>query len=177
MSERNQRTAPTPSPRRGPAGGSLPAQAGRGDATPRPHVAWVRVSPAPGRSEAVASLNAIEGLGIEGDRHAQPDKRNQVLLIASETLDGFGLRPGDVRENIATRDLDEMALREGDRLHIGPAVELVVSHACAPCHKMNALQPGLQERLRGHRGMLAIVARGGVVTPGDPISVEAPAAG
>ena len=32
------------------------------------HVAWVRVSPAPGRNEAVASLNLIADLGIEGDR-------------------------------------------------------------------------------------------------------------
>jgi MOSC domain-containing protein YiiM len=137
-------------------------------------VAWVRISPQSGQSHDVASLNLVEGRGIEGDRHAKPNKRNQVLLIERETLEEFDLQPGDVRENIATRGVELMRLREGDRLRIGPDVELVASHACPPCGKMDALRDGLRQALEGRRGMLATVAGGGVITPGDAITITRP---
>ena len=136
-----------------------------------PYVAWVRVSPTPGRNEEMASLNLIEGLGIEGDRHARPEKRNQVLVMDVETLDELQLRAGDIRENIATRGLEVAKLDEGDRLRFGVDAELLVSHPCAPCYKMDALRPDLQQELKGRRGMLAIVSRGGVVLPGDVVTL------
>ena len=136
-----------------------------------PHVAWVRVSPRPGRNEEMSSLNLIEGLGIEGDRHARAEKRNQVLVMDVETLDEFGLRAGDIRENIATRGLDVADLAEGDKLRFGVDAEVLISHPCAPCYKMDALRPGLQGEIKGRRGMLAIVTHGGVVLPGDVIQV------
>ena len=136
------------------------------------HVAWVRVSPAPGRNEAVASLNLIADLGIEGDRHAKPGKRNQVLLMDCETLDALELHAGHLRENIATRGVDLILLQEGDRLRIGTQVELLISHPCAPCHKMDAIRDGLQQELEGRRGMLAVVVSGGAIAPGDEIEVQ-----
>lgn len=142
-----------------------------------PHVAWVRVAPRPGRNEAMSSLNLIEGLGIEGDRHARPEKRNQVLVMDVETLDEFGLRAGDIRENIATRGLDVASLAEGDRIRIGVDAEVLISHPCAPCYKMDVLRPGLQNEIKGRRGMLAVVTRGGVVLPGDVIEVTRKPAG
>ena len=136
-----------------------------------PHVAWVRVSPRPGVSLEAPSLNLIEGVGIEGDRHAGPGKRNQVLLMDCETLEQFDLAPGDARENIATRGLELASLRKGDRLRIGPEVELRVSSSCPVCPKMDALRAGLREALEGRRGMLATVGTGGVAKPGDRIVV------
>ena len=136
-----------------------------------PHVDWVRVSPRPGRNEEMSSLNLIERLGIEGDRHARPEKRNQVLVMDVETLDQFELKAGDIRENIATRGLDVANLDEGDRLRFGVDAEVLISHPCAPCYKMDALRPGLQQELKGRRGMLAVVSRGGVVLPGDVIEL------
>ena len=137
-------------------------------------VVSVRISPRSGQSLDVASLKLVEGRGVEGDRHAKPDKRNQVLLIERETLDEFDLQPGDVRENIATLGVELMGLREGDRLRIGPDVELVASHGCPPCGKMDALRDGLRQALEGRRGMLATVAVGGVVAPGDAITITRP---
>ena len=119
----------------------------------------------------MSSLNLIEGLGIEGDRHARAEKRNQVLVMDVETLDDFGLRAGDIRENIATRGLDVADLAEGDRLRFGVDAEVLISHPCAPCYKMDALRPGLQQDIKGRRGMLGVVTRGGVVLPGDVIEV------
>ena len=136
-----------------------------------PHVAWVRVSPVSGRNEEMSSLNLIEGLGIEGDRHARPEKRNQVLVMDVETLDELRLRAGETRENIATRGLEVATLAEGDRLRLGVNAEVLISHPCAPCYKMDALRPGLQEELRGRRGMLAVVSRGGAVLPGDVVKL------
>ncbi len=136
-----------------------------------PHVAWVRVSPKPGRNEEMSSLNLIEGLGIEGDRHARPEKRNQILVMDVETLDRFQLRAGDIRENIATRGVDVANLAEGDRLRLGVDAEVLISHPCAPCYKMDIVRPGLQEDLRGRRGMLGVVTRGGVVLPGDLVEL------
>ena len=119
----------------------------------------------------MSSLNLIEGLGIEGDRHARPEKRNQVLVMDVETLDDLGLRAGDIRENIATRGLEVADLAEGDRLRFGVDAEVLISHPCAPCYKMDTLRPGLQQELKGRRGMLAVVSRGGVVLPGDVIEL------
>ena len=136
-----------------------------------PYVAWVRVSPVSGRNEEMSSLNLIEGLGIEGDRHARPEKRNQVLVMDVETLDELRLRAGETRENIATRGLEVATLAEGDRLRLGVNAEVLISHPCAPCYKMDALRPGLQEELRGRRGMLAVVSRGGAVLPGDVVKL------
>jgi len=119
----------------------------------------------------MSSLNLIEGLGIEGDRHARAEKRNQVLVMDVETLDEFGLRAGDIRENIATRGLDVADLAEGDKLRFGVDAEVLISHPCAPCYKMDALRQGLQSEIKGRRGMLGIVTRGGVVLPGDVIEV------
>ncbi len=136
-----------------------------------PHVAWVRASPKPGRNEEMSSVNLIEGLGIEGDRHARPEKRNQVLVMDVETLDRLQLRAGDIRENIATRGVDVADLAEGDRLRFGVDAEVLISHPCAPCYKMDVLRPGLQEELRGRRGMLGVVTRGGDVLPGDLVEL------
>ena len=138
-----------------------------------PRVAWVRISPSQGVSLGVAGLNLIEGLGIEGDRHAGSGKRNQVLLMDCETLEELSLEPGDARENVATRGLDLTSLREGDRLRIGPDVDLVITSSCPVCSKMESLRAGLQEDLSGRRGMLATVVVGGTVTPGDEIAVVA----
>ncbi len=143
----------------------------------RPHVSWVRFSPRTGENLGASSIDMVAGLGIEGDRHAKPDRRNQVLLIEAETLKALGLGPGDVRENIATRGIQLMELSEGDLLQVGPQVELLISHPCEPCHKMDALRPGLRQELEGRRGMLAIVTVGGVVAPGDEIRRAASGAG
>lgn len=136
-----------------------------------PHVAWLRLSPRPGENVDVSSLSFVADMGIEGDRHANPDSRNQVLLMDTETLDVLELGPGDIRENVATTGMDLAALNEGDRLRIGAEVEVVISHPCEPCYKMDILRPGLQEDIRGRRGMLAVVGTGGVVVAGDPISL------
>ena len=119
----------------------------------------------------VASAHATENLGLEGDHHAKRDSKRQVLLIEAETLEKLNLHMGEVRENITTRGIDLMKLPIGTRLSIGQAVlELTVE--CEPCKLMDELRPGLRETLKGQRGMLARVTRGGKLSVGDEIRVE-----
>ena len=119
----------------------------------------------------VTSARAIENLGLEGDRHAKRDSKRQVLLIEAETLEKLELRMGEVRENITTRGIDLMKLPIGTRLSVGEAV-LELTGECEPCNLMDELRPGLRETLKGQRGMLARVTRGGKLSVGDEIRVE-----
>jgi MOSC domain-containing protein YiiM len=125
---------------------------------------------APKRKEPMlpsASLRLLEGVGIEGDHHAG-SRRRQVLLMAEENCDAFGLAPGEVRENIVTRGIDLQALPAGTRLEIGGAA-LEITKDCEPCSFIDGLRPGLREQMIGRRGMLARVTRSGEIRVGDAI--------
>jgi MOSC domain-containing protein YiiM len=120
-----------------------------------------------------ASLTLVEGRGIEGDQHAKPRSSRQVLLMAEENCDAFGLSPGEVRENIVTRGLDLQALPAGTRLEIGGAA-LEITKDCEPCSFIDGLRPGLRDRMVGRRGMLARVVRSGEIRVGDEIVLRPP---
>lgn len=108
-------------------------------------------------------------------------------LIHAELLDGLGVRgftvrPGDLGENITTRDIDLLALPVGSRLSIGDA-ELIVTGLRNPCHQINRFRPGLLKEVlmknadgpvRRLAGIMSIVATGGTVRPGDPVTVGLP---
>lgn len=125
--------------------------------------------------EHLKSARVINDLGIEGDRYAIKRGLNrskrQVLLMDRETLEELSLSPGMVRENITTSGLDIYSLASGQRVGIGPQVILEVTEPCNPCERMDEIRPGLQAQLRGHRGMLTRVVRGGEFSVGDPVSV------
>lgn len=120
--------------------------------------------------EVVPRVRAIADAGLEGDRHAKPNTRRSVLLVEQEALDAFGLAPGDVREQVTVRGLDLMQLAIGARLAVGDAL-LEVGAPCAPCGRMDELQPGLRARIDGRRGRFVRVVRGGHFAVGDPIAV------
>jgi len=124
--------------------------------------------------QAQREVTAVAGKGLEGDA-AFGTSRRQVLLIDDETLGLFGLAPGAVRENITVEGLRLEGVRRGARLHIGEVV-LLVSGDCTPCGYIDKLRPGLRQEMAGHRGLLAQVERGGTLTVGDPVWLEASAA-
>lgn len=119
------------------------------------------------------ALRLVEGLGIEGDHHARPKSSRQVLLMAEENSDAFGLAPGEVRENIVTRGLDLQSLPAGTRLEIGGAA-LEITKDCEPCAFIDSLRPGLRLQMERRRGMLARVLRSGEIRVGDTIVVAKP---
>jgi MOSC domain-containing protein YiiM len=117
------------------------------------------------------ALRLLGGLGIENDHHARAGSRRQVLLMAEENCECFGLAPGEVRENIVTRGLDLQALPPGTRLRIGSAL-LEITQDCEPCRFIDTLRPGLRARIVRRRGMLARVLDSGEIRTGDPIRIE-----
>jgi MOSC domain-containing protein YiiM len=147
------------------------------------------------------AIRLIENRGVEGDAHAgpmdqhlyhirrfgeQPNLR-QVHLIHAELFDdvlakGHAVLPGQLGENISTRNLDLLGLPQGTRLRIGPEAIIELTGLRNPCRQVDEFQPGLLSHLvertaagvvrRG--GVMSIVLRGGVVRPGDRIEVELP---
>src|SRR4051794_106074 len=152
------------------------------------------------RTRAVVRL--LEGLGVEGDAHAgatvkhrsrvardptQPNLR-QVHLIHAELHDelrarGFEVGPGDMGENVTTHGVDLLGLPTGARLRLGAEAVVEITGLRTPCAQLARFQPGLMAgvldrdadgRLVRKSGVMAVVAAGGWVRPGDPIWVELP---
>ena len=118
----------------------------------------------------------ITGQGMEGDRHLRSDGRRsnrQVLIMDSETLSHFDLLPGQVRENVTVAGLDFSSISAGDKVSLGGDVILEITGDCEPCARMDELRPGLKDEIDGKRGLLAFVEKGGVVSVGAEVGVNA----
>ena len=113
---------------------------------------------------------AVEDKGFKDCIHGREGSKRQVLVMDSETLEEFGVAPGRVKENITTRGLRLGALQLGERLHVGEAV-LEVMKPCTPCHQMDEIREGLQEAIRGRRGLLCRVVQSGSIRRGDRIKI------
>jgi len=148
------------------------------------------------------SIRLTAGQGVDGDAHrgttvkhrsrvardpTQPNLR-QVHLIHAELHAelralGFDVAPGDMGENITTRDIDLLALPTGTRLGIGEAAVVEVTGLRNPCVQLDRFQQGLMAatlardadgNLIRKAGVMAIVLKSGDVRPGDPIRVVLP---
>lgn len=147
------------------------------------------------------AINLIENIGVEGDAHSgatdqhlfhikrygqQPNLR-QVHLIPTEFFDdvsefGHAVRPGDLGENIATKNIDLLSLPTGTCLRIGADALIELTGLRNPCHQIESFQPGLLKHCKvatptgvvRKAGVMSIVLRGGTVKPGDIIDVTLP---
>lgn len=120
--------------------------------------------------------------GVEGDCKGRfkPGGRNrrQVTLIERRDWEtataalGVDLPWSDRRANILVDGINLPQL-PGTVLRIGE-VRLVVMVECDPCHRMDALAPGLQQALRDdwRGGVCTRVLTGGEIAVGDAIIVE-----
>ena len=124
----------------------------------------------------VSDANFITGQGMEGDRHLRSDGRRsnrQVLIMDSETLSHFDLLRGQVRENVTVTGLDFSSISAGDKVSLGGDVILEITGDGEPCARMDELRPGLKDEIDGKRGLLAFVEKGGVVSVGAEVGVNA----
>jgi MOSC domain-containing protein YiiM len=119
----------------------------------------------------VRQAEFVSDLGLRGDAHAKAESSRQVLLLEKETLDALGLAPGQIKENVTTGGIALMSMKAGDRLRMGSEVLLEITKPCSPCGRMEEVRPGLLLELAGKRGMLARVAKGGIVHVGDTLEV------
>lgn len=146
-------------------------------------------------------INLIENLGVEGDVHSgvhdkhryhvkrygqQPNLR-QVHLIQTEFLEqlalkGHSVQPGDLGENISTRNVDLLSLPTSTRLLLGKCATIELTGLRNPCPQIESFQTGLLkhcvERNLGNIlrkvGVMAIVLKSGIVRPGDEIGITLP---
>jgi MOSC domain-containing protein YiiM len=118
--------------------------------------------------EELAEVAAVQEVGFEGCAHGRPGGQRQVLLVDRETLDALELGPGMIRENITTHGLNVNGLQVGESLKVGEVL-LKVTMVCTPCSQMDDLRPGLRKEIRGRRGMLCRIVKGGVIRQGDGI--------
>lgn len=119
-------------------------------------------------------IELLVGHGVLGDRKSGKRPMRQVLLVGQSTYDllaaqGIKLGAGALGENLLLL-LDVMALPTGSRLYVGTAV-LETTQACSPCAHLYQVYPQLKGLMAGRRGMLAQVALGGIVRPGDTVTV------
>ncbi|MET4700211.1 MOSC domain-containing protein YiiM [Constrictibacter sp. MBR-5] len=147
-------------------------------------------------------IRLLAGLGVAGDAHhgetvkhrsrvardpTQPNLR-QVHLIHIELLEelkakGFDVGPGEIGENILTRDLDLLGLPTGTLLAIGETAVVEVTGLRNPCVQLDRFQKGLMAACLGRdadgglirkAGVMSIVRREGDVRAGDAIRVTLP---
>jgi MOSC domain-containing protein YiiM len=113
---------------------------------------------------------AVANKGFKDCVHGRPGSGRQLLLMDVETLDEFGIAPGRVKENITTRGIRLEGLLTGQRIRIGDAL-LEITKPCTPCHQMDDIRQGLQEALRGRRGVLCRVVESGQIRRCDQIEI------
>lgn len=117
-------------------------------------------------------LRLVEGVGIEGDRHA--GKLRQVTIVCTGELDKAIVEHGAPIDAVGTRrnivvDLDELPRSHGTAFTIGET-ELTVWRDCAPCSLMNDFfGDGARTAMKQRGGISATVTRGGIVRIGDTI--------
>lgn len=124
--------------------------------------------------ERLLAAEVVADVGFAGCAHARAGTDRQVLIMDKETLDALELLPGTIRENITTEGINVNGLEPGDRLRIGEAV-LQIAMPCTPCSLMDKIRPGLRKEIRGRRGMLCRVLRGGMIRTSDAIEKVATA--
>ncbi len=123
---------------------------------------------------SVESARALPHKGFEECSHGRAGKR-QILLMDLETLRELDLPPGATKENVTTEGLPVNELPRGQHLRVGGAI-LELTVPCEPCGLMNDIRPGLQDALRGRRGMLFRVVKEGLIRCGDSIELAEPGA-
>ncbi len=115
--------------------------------------------------------------------HARPKAggKRQLTLIQHEHLAAVAgylgldapLDPARLRRNLVVRGLNLLALKNR-QLRIGDEVILDITGECHPCSRMEEeLGPGGYNAMRGHGGLTAHIAQGGIIRMDDVVRVVA----
>lgn len=126
------------------------------------------------QKQPVAEITLQEDWGIVGDAHAGHWHR-QVSLLAYEKIEEFRKRGADVAfgafgENIVCEGFDLRALPVGTRFRIGDCL-LELSQIGKACHSHCEIYKVVGDCIMPREGVFTIVLKGGVVKPGDEITL------
>jgi MOSC domain-containing protein YiiM len=131
---------------------------------------------------AVATVRAVRGRGLEGDRYFHqvgtysnhPGSGREVTLIEAEAIEalagetGIVLDPGASRRNIVTRGVPLNDL-VGLRFRVGEVL-LEGTRFCEPCRHLEGLtKKGVMAGLLHRGGLRTVIVEGGTIRVGDPI--------
>lgn len=138
------------------------------------HIAALAIRP-PGsaRPLPLPVVDAEAGIGLAGDRHADPLSPRQLLLASAGVYRDLALPPQALRENLLL-DIDTASLVSGAVLQVGEHALLRLMFQCEACGQLDLAKPGLGRQLGERRGMLARVVRGGVLRTGAPVRALGP---
>ena len=111
--------------------------------------------------------------------HARPKTggKRQITLIQHEHLASVAsflgldgpIAPGRLRRNLTGSGLNLLALKNR-QIQIGAEVLLNITGECHPCSRMEEeLGPGGYNAMRGHGGLTAHIAQGGIIRVGDAV--------
>jgi MOSC domain-containing protein YiiM len=146
-------------------------------------VEQIFIAPASGApQQALESVRAVAGCGLEGDRHfaAQDYRGQQLTLIEAEVLEAFLAEDGRPlgfafsRRNLVTRGVSLNAL-VGRRFRVGEVLFYGVE-TCEPCatlgRQLASERLGVAEAVRrfvGCGGLRAEILASGWIRCGDPL--------
>jgi MOSC domain-containing protein YiiM len=154
-------------------------------------VEHIHISPAAGSPmQSLQSVEAVEGVGLTGDRYARRDgfwkggvrkdggeESRDVTLIEAEEMErlaresGINLAPGDSRRNLTTRGIRLNQL-VGKEFWIG-GVRARATELCEPCTHLVALTGKPVIKPLAHRaGLRADLLSSGRITVGDRVRVN-----
>ncbi len=152
---------------------------------PYPHVHQINVSdggvPKYPVLEAVVTSDRVQGdrqrsLKVHGGRDRAVCLFS-LELIESLQEDGHSIVPGSSGENLTLAGVQWATLAPGDRMQIGPDVQLEITNYTAPC-ELNAcwFDDGdytrvSQKKHPGWSRLYAKVLREGLVRPGDAVEI------
>ena len=130
----------------------------------------------------VASVRAVRGRGLEGDRYfrqvgtfsSRPGNGRDVTLIEAEAIEalaretGIALGPGASRRNITTRGIRLNGL-VGHVFRVGEVL-LKGTRLCHPCDHLEGLtNQGVLDGLVHRGGLRTVIVAGGIIRLGDAI--------
>lgn len=124
--------------------------------------------------KTVPSATLVVDHGIEGDAHAGKWHR-QVSLLSWQAIEGFKARGAIVAhgcfgENLIVDGIDFAALPVGTRLSC-KEVLMEVSQIGKECHSHCQIYHTMGDCIMPRQGVFAKVLHGGLVQPGDVMSV------
>ena len=131
---------------------------------------------------AVPAAELLTDSHLLGD-HARPTAggKRQITLLQHEHLGAVAgylglpetLDPARLRRNLVVSGLNLLALKNR-QIRIGDEVVLDITGECHPCSRMEEeLGPGGYNAMRGHGGLTAHIAQGGLIRVGDAVRVLA----
>lgn len=127
------------------------------------------------KKDPVSSGQLIEGHGIRSDAHAGPYHR-QISLLAQESIDkmrakGADVAPGSFAENLTTQGIDLPSLPVGTIIRTSGGATLEVTQIGKVCHDRCAIYAAVGDCVMPREGIFVRVLAGGVVSPGDTITI------